>query len=52
MSKFLEREGVQPWTELPLWIPSHDASMRGFHLVDTKRAQGKRAQHAAAGGDV
>jgi 2'-hydroxyisoflavone reductase len=40
--KFLEREGVQPWTELPLWIPSHDASMRGFHLVDTKRAKGNR----------
>ena len=40
--KFLEREGVQPWTELPLWIPSHDASMRGFHLVDTKRAKGGR----------
>jgi len=40
--KFLEREGVQPWTELPLWIPSHDASMRGFHLVDTKRAKGSR----------
>jgi 2'-hydroxyisoflavone reductase len=40
--KFLEREGVQPWTELPLWIPSHDASMRGFHLVDTKRAKASR----------
>jgi 2'-hydroxyisoflavone reductase len=40
--KFLEREGVQPWTELPLWIPSHDASMRGFHLVDTKRAKATR----------
>ena len=37
--KFLEREGVQPWTELPLWIPSHDASMRGFQLVETRRAQ-------------
>jgi 2'-hydroxyisoflavone reductase len=37
--KFLEREGVQPWTELPLWIPSHDGSMRGFQLVETRRAQ-------------
>ena len=37
--KFLEREGVQPWTELPLWIPAHDASMRGFQLVETRRAQ-------------
>jgi 2'-hydroxyisoflavone reductase len=33
------REGVQPWTELPLWIPSHDAATRGFHSVDTQRAQ-------------
>jgi len=37
--KFLLREGVQPWTELPLWIPSHDRSMLGFHRVETKRAQ-------------
>ena len=37
--KFLEREGVQPWTELPLWIPSHDEQTRGFNGVDTSRAQ-------------
>jgi 2'-hydroxyisoflavone reductase len=30
---------VQPWTELPLWIPSHDPSTRSFHQVDTTRAQ-------------
>jgi 2'-hydroxyisoflavone reductase len=37
--RFLEREAVQPWTELPLWIPSHDPQTRGFHAVDTTRAQ-------------
>jgi 2'-hydroxyisoflavone reductase len=37
--KFLEREGVQPWTELPLWIPTHDPQTRGFHMVDTTRAR-------------
>jgi len=37
--KFLEREGVQPWSELPLWIPSHDDGTRGFNAVDTSRAQ-------------
>jgi 2'-hydroxyisoflavone reductase len=37
--KFLEREGVQPWTELPLWIPTHDPQTRGFHVVDTTRAR-------------
>lgn len=36
--RFLEREGVQPWVELPLWIPSHDPQTRGFHHVDTARA--------------
>jgi 2'-hydroxyisoflavone reductase len=37
--RFLEREGVQPWLELPLWIPSHDPTTRGFHYVDTTRAK-------------
>ncbi len=37
--RFLEREGVQSWLELPLWIPSHDPATRGFHYVDTTRAQ-------------
>jgi 2'-hydroxyisoflavone reductase len=38
--RFLEREGVQPWVELPLWIPAHDPSTRGFNQVDTTRARG------------
>jgi nucleoside-diphosphate-sugar epimerase len=37
--RFLEQEGVHPWTELPLWIPTHDAQTRGFNTVDTARAQ-------------
>lgn len=37
--RFLEREGVQPWVELPLWIPSHDPATAGFHQVDTARAR-------------
>jgi 2'-hydroxyisoflavone reductase len=37
--RFLEREQVQPWSELPLWLPSHDPQTRGLHSVDTTRAQ-------------
>jgi len=37
--RFLEREGVQPWLELPLWIPSHDPATRAFHTIDTTRAR-------------
>jgi 2'-hydroxyisoflavone reductase len=36
---FLQREGVQPWVELPLWIPSHDPETLGFHKVDTTRSR-------------
>lgn len=37
--RFLQRECVQPWVELPLWIPSHDPETLGFHKVDTVRAR-------------
>jgi 2'-hydroxyisoflavone reductase len=37
--RFLEHEGVQPWVELPLWIPTHDRQTRALHLVDTTRAR-------------
>ncbi len=37
-SFLLERE-VQPWTELPLWIPTGDASMAGFRRMSSARAQ-------------
>jgi 2'-hydroxyisoflavone reductase len=35
---FLESEGVQPWTELPLWLPSTDAALRGHARIDIARA--------------
>lgn len=35
---FLVAQGVQPWTELPLWLPSDDSGYRGFSRVDVGRA--------------
>ncbi|MEP7294979.1 MAG: NAD-dependent epimerase/dehydratase family protein [Burkholderiales bacterium] len=35
---FLVEHGVQPWSELPLWLPSDDAGYRGFSRVDLGRA--------------
>ena len=35
---FLEAEGVQPWTELPLWLPSTDAALKGHARIDVARA--------------
>ena len=35
---FLVEQGVQPWSELPLWLPSDDAGYRGFSRVDLGRA--------------
>ena len=32
---FLLAQGVQPWTELPLWLPRADA---GLHRIDIERA--------------
>ena len=31
-------EGVVPWTELPLWLPSTDADYRGHSRIDISRA--------------
>jgi 2'-hydroxyisoflavone reductase len=31
-------EGVAPWTELPLWLPSTDADYRGHSRIDISRA--------------
>jgi 2'-hydroxyisoflavone reductase len=36
---FLETRGVQPWSELPLWLPSHDATYRGHSRVSLARAE-------------
>ncbi len=35
---FLLAEGVAPWMELPLWIPTSDASERAHSHVDCSRA--------------
>jgi 2'-hydroxyisoflavone reductase len=36
---FLLANGVQPWTELPLWLPSGDAAHRGHSRIDVERAR-------------
>ena len=35
---FLLEQGVAPWNELPLWVPSTDADHLGFARVDCSRA--------------
>ena len=34
----LVREKVEPWTELPLWLPAGDPEFAGFMSVDLSRA--------------
>lgn len=36
---FLVDQGVQPWSELPLWLPSGDPEYAGFNRVDLSRAR-------------
>ncbi|KQU67735.1 MULTISPECIES: NAD-dependent epimerase/dehydratase family protein [unclassified Rhizobacter] len=36
---FLRGEGVQAWSELPLWIPASDADSQGFLAVSVARAR-------------
>ncbi|MEO5843413.1 MAG: NAD-dependent epimerase/dehydratase family protein [Caldimonas sp.] len=36
--QFLLEQGVAPWNELPLWVPSGDPEHRGFARVDCGRA--------------
>ncbi|MEO8060650.1 MAG: NAD-dependent epimerase/dehydratase family protein [Burkholderiales bacterium] len=36
---FLVEQGVQPWSELPLWLPSSDPEYAGFNRVDLSRAR-------------
>lgn len=35
---FLLREAVQPWTDLPLWVPASDPSFAGFYNINNSRA--------------
>jgi 2'-hydroxyisoflavone reductase len=30
--------GIEPWTELPLWVPENDSQMGGMLLADNRRA--------------
>lgn len=36
---FLVEQGVQPWSELPLWLPSGDPEYAGFNRVDLRHAR-------------
>ena len=36
---FLVEQDVQPWSELPLWLPSSDPEYAGFNRVDLCRAR-------------
>jgi 2'-hydroxyisoflavone reductase len=36
---FLKERGVEPWSELPLWLPSDDAEYAGFMRVAFQRAE-------------
>ena len=35
---FLLEHGVEPWSDLPLWIPAGDPEMAYFHRTDVSRA--------------
>ncbi len=39
---FLLAQGVEPWSELPLWLPSEDPENRGNSRVDIQRAEHTR----------
>ena len=34
----LRNAGIEPWTELPLWLPDDDPQFAGFYLADDARA--------------
>ena len=35
---FLQRENVQPWGEMPLWLPEKELSFKGFLLANVDKA--------------
>jgi 2'-hydroxyisoflavone reductase len=35
---FILAQGVEPWSDLPVWIPVSDASSAGFHQFDRSKA--------------
>ncbi len=36
--KFLLNEGVNPWTDLPLWVPQSDPAFAGFYSININKA--------------
>ena len=36
---FLLEQGIAPWSELPLWVPSNDPELAGFMAIDSERAR-------------
>lgn len=36
--EFLLKESVQPWSELPLWVPSKDPAFAGFYSINNTQA--------------
>ena len=36
---FLLESNIQPWLDVPLWVPSFDKTMRGFTRMDTRKAE-------------
>ena len=36
---FLLGQGVEPWTELPLWIPESDPDSAGFFTISSQKAE-------------
>lgn len=35
---FLLKEGVTPWTDLPLWVPASDPAFTGFYNININKA--------------
>lgn len=35
---FLLQEGVQPWVDLPLWLPNSDPTISGFNSINNNKA--------------
>jgi 2'-hydroxyisoflavone reductase len=35
---FLVKEGVMPWSDLPLWVPSTDPAFTGFYNINNSKA--------------
>lgn len=36
--KFIDENGIQPWTELPVWVPESNPEFKGFSKVNIDKA--------------